>query len=72
MKEITLKIPDDKIDFYMELFERLGLQIQEDFDIPDAHIELVRERIRNSKEENLISWTEARKTLKFKNKKDAF
>jgi len=66
MKEITLKIPDDKIDFYMELFERLGLQIQEDFDIPDAHIELVRERIRKSDEnpDLLLNWEDVKDSFK--------
>ncbi len=66
MREVTLKIPEDKFDFYMELFNKLGLEIQEDFDIPEEHKEIVRERVRNSKKENLIPWSEAKKMLKFK------
>jgi len=68
MREVTLRIPDDKYDFYMELFEQLRLEKSTDFEIPEAHKEMVRERTRNSKPENLIPWKEAKKMLKYNNK----
>jgi hypothetical protein len=66
MREVTLKIPEEKLEFYLELFEQLGLETEFEFEIPEEHKEIVRERIRNSKPEDLIPWEEARKTLKFK------
>jgi hypothetical protein len=66
MREITLKIPEEKFEFYMELFEQLGLETGFEYEIPEQHKEMVRERIKNSKPEDLIPWEEARKKLKFK------
>ncbi|MFD2036438.1 addiction module protein [Belliella marina] len=58
MKEITLKIPEDKFDFYMELFRQLGLESESNFEIPKEHKDIVRERIRLSEENksNLLNW----------------
>ena len=69
MKEVTLKVPDHKIDFVLELIEQLGLQFTEDIEIPEDHKKIVRERIRNSDQKKLIPWREARKRLEFKSKK---
>jgi len=66
MREITLKIPEEKFEFYMELFEQLGLETGFEYEIPEQHKEMVRERIKNSRPEDLIPWEEARKKLKFK------
>lgn len=52
MKEITLKVPDTKLRFFMELFKQLGL---EDV-IPKRHQEIVLDRIQNTKEEDLLNW----------------
>jgi hypothetical protein len=52
----------------MELVQNLGLEQSEEFDIPEEHKVIVRERIKNSKPENLILWDEARKQLRFKSK----
>ncbi len=62
MREVTLKIPEDKFDFYMELFNKLGLEIPEDFDIPEEHKEIVRERVRKSNEnpELLLNWDDVK------------
>ena len=69
MKEVTLKIPEKQFQFFIELFQKLGLELQkDDFDIPEEHKEVVRERIKNSKEEDFMPWEEARKKLKFKEK----
>ncbi|MGS2764457.1 hypothetical protein [Sinomicrobium sp. M5D2P9] len=68
MREITLKIPDKKFSFFMELIRQLGIQVAEDIEIPEEHKAIVRERIKNSKPENLIPWEEARKQFTFKDK----
>lgn len=52
MKEITLKVPDTKLRFFMELFKQLGL---EDV-ISKRHQEIVLDRIQNTKEEDLLNW----------------
>jgi hypothetical protein len=66
MKEITLKIPENKFRFFMELIANLGFETIEDVEIPEEHKAIVRERIKNSKPEDLIPWKEARKQLKIK------
>ena len=63
MREVTLKIPEEKFEFYMELFAQLGLETEMEYDIPEEHKEIVRERISNSKPENLIPWKKAKKML---------
>lgn len=68
MKEVTLKIPEKKLDFFMELVSQLGFEVCEDVDIPEEHKAIVRERIKTAKSEDLITWTEARKQFKFKSK----
>lgn len=52
MKEITLKVPDTKLRFFMELFKQLVL---EDV-ISKRHQEIVLDRIQNTKEEDLLNW----------------
>jgi hypothetical protein len=59
MKEITLKIPDQKVDFILELIEQLGLEVSsQDLEIPDKHKVIVRERIQKSKAnpDRLLDW----------------
>jgi hypothetical protein len=69
MKEITLKVPDKKLNFFMELVKQLGFEVtQDDLVIPEEHKEIVRKRIKNAKQEDFIPWEEARKQLKFKTK----
>ena len=68
MKEVRLKIPDNKISFFMELFHQLGIEVAEQIDIPEEHKTIVRERIKTTKPENMIPWDEARKQFSFKEK----
>ena len=65
MKEITLKIPEDKFDFFMEIFNQLGLETSDnDFVIPEWQKEVVLERIKNAKEEDFFSIDELNKKIK--------
>jgi len=66
MREITIKIPDKKYDFFMELINQLGVEVSDTLDIPEEHKAIVRERINNSKHEDLVAWNDARKQLTFK------
>jgi len=35
MKEVTLKIPDQKFDFFMNLVKELGFEVSEKVEIPN-------------------------------------
>ncbi|MEX2602742.1 MAG: addiction module protein [Gracilimonas sp.] len=67
MKEITLKVPDHKIDFILELIEQLGIEIHENYEIPEKHKEIVRERIRQSdaNPDRLLNWDEVKDNFKY-------
>lgn len=67
MKEITLKIPDHKVDFVMKLIEQLGLEISDESEILKEHMEIVRERIRksNMKPDRILDWEEVKDNFKF-------
>lgn len=68
MKEVTLKIPDKKLKFFMELIKQLGFEVAEEVEIPEEHEAIVRERIKTGKSEDMVSWKEARKQFTFKGK----
>jgi hypothetical protein len=68
MKEVTLKIPDNKVGFFMELVGQLGFEVCEEPDILEEHKAIVRERIKTAKSDDMVPWTEARKQLTFKGK----
>lgn len=64
MKKITLSIPDQKYDEFIELVERMGIEIT-DSDITSEQKKIVRERIRTANDEEMISWDEARNQFVF-------
>ncbi|MBO6523657.1 MAG: hypothetical protein JJ971_07535 [Balneolaceae bacterium] len=67
MKEIILKVPDQKVDFVLQLIKQLGLEASTELhEIPEEHKAIVRERIQTVKQENMIPREEARKQFKFK------
>lgn len=68
MKEITLRIPDQKLDFVLELIEQLGLEVSsEEMEIPEEHKAIVRERVQKSKAnpERLLDWEKVKDSFKF-------
>jgi hypothetical protein len=67
MKEVTLKIPDKKFKFFMELIKHLGFEVSEEVDIPEDHKNIVRERIKKSYEnqDRLLEWDEVKDDFKF-------
>jgi hypothetical protein len=69
MKEVTLRIPDDKYSFFMELLKNFEfVTIEEDFEITDEQKDIVRKRIKESDADpsRLLKWDDAKKKLTFK------
>ena len=49
MKEIIVRVPDQKIDFVLQLIEHLGLEISTELlEISEEHKNIVRNRIQMS------------------------
>lgn len=67
MKEVTIKVPDSKLEFLKELMSQLGFEVSEPFEVPDWQIEEVRKRIKLSEEnpENLLEWDEVKGSFNF-------
>ena len=68
MKEITVKIPEKKLDFFMELVNQLGIEVSHEIDVPEEHKNIVRERIKksNSNPEQLLDWNRIQNNFLFK------
>jgi hypothetical protein len=60
MREVMVKIPENRFDFFMELVRQLGIEATARETIPEAHQAIVRERIKASDEmpEKLLDWEE--------------
>ena len=67
MKQITIKLPNEQLAFFKQLVEKLGFEIEREMTIPESHKAIVRDRIKKSKSDELLSWKEGRKKLVFKN-----
>ena len=68
MKEITLKVPDQKVDLVLKLVEELGLEVSiEDLEIPEEYKTIVRERIRKSKAnpKRFLDWEQIKDNFYF-------
>lgn len=73
MREITVKIPENKYDAFVAMMKELKIEVPEhevddEIEIPEWQKKIVRERIKNAKADNFVSWEEARKKLRFKTK----
>ena len=66
MKQITVKIPDNKFNFFMELLKQLGITAQKEEEIPEIHKNIVRERIKKDDQypENIQGWEEIQDNFK--------
>jgi len=68
MKQIVLKIPEDKYAFVMELLKSLKyLKIEEEYAIPEVQKDIVLERTAASKKDpsRLVNWEDAKKSIKY-------
>lgn len=45
MREVTIKLPEERYSFFMELIANLGLEVESDIDIPEWQKNIVRERM---------------------------
>lgn len=66
MKEITLKVPEEKVRFFKQLAKELGFEVTEETHIPEGHKSIVRDRIKTAKTDEMEPWEEARKKFAFK------
>lgn len=62
MTQLILNIPDKDMEFFMTLVKKFKYQLVKKVDeeqlytIPEEHKKLVRERIKNSKNSDLLDW----------------
>ena len=65
MKEVTIQIPEDKLSFILELLSQLGVEVTQKYDIPEEHMNIVRDRVAKSdlNPERLEDWEIAKKKL---------
>lgn len=68
MREVTIKLPEERYEFVMELLANLGLEVASDMEIPEWQKNMVRERIAEyeANPDIAIPWNEARKQIKTK------
>lgn len=75
MQRVIIDIPDNKINFFLELVKNLGFkkvrripdeQIEKEYEIPQAHQKLVNERFKKVRKdpERLLDWDQAKEKLK--------
>ncbi|MBK8830588.1 MAG: hypothetical protein IPN60_06980 [Saprospiraceae bacterium] len=66
MKEVTIFIPDERVHFILELLSQLGVEVSQKYDIPEEHMNLVRDRIAKSdlNPDLIEDWDIAKKKLK--------
>jgi hypothetical protein len=69
MQQLTINIPDNKIDFFMELVQNLGFNVDKKVQgsvLTEEQIKMVNDERKKIKEnpEHFIDWVDARKTLK--------
>jgi hypothetical protein len=70
MKEVTLKVPEQKMEFFLELMGELGFEVYEEPQIPEEIKNIVHDRIDSGNPEQMIPWHEARQQLSFRHKTD--
>jgi len=69
MKQFTITVSDDKVDFFVELMESISFvkEVKEEkvFDVPEEHKSLVRERIAKYKNspESYLDWDKIEEKL---------
>ena len=58
MKEVTIIIPDNKLNFIIELLSQLGIEVSHKYDIPEEHMNIVRDRMAKSEvdPDRLAEW----------------
>ena len=55
MREVTIRLPEERYRFVMELIANLGLEVESDIDIPEWQKNIVRERMAEYKADPTIA-----------------
>jgi hypothetical protein len=55
MRKVTIRLPEERYSFFMELIANLGLEVQSDIDIPEWQKNIVRERMAEYKADPTIA-----------------
>lgn len=65
MKEIKLKVPDHKLQSFLDLVQKLGFETSEDVIVSEAHKSLVCERMARYEKnpDRVLDWEEVKKEL---------
>lgn len=67
MARIVINVPDEKLAEFNQAMNSMGFKSkEEDFVVPEWHKEIVRESIRNTKEEDYIPYDEVKRRLDIK------
>jgi hypothetical protein len=62
MARIVVNVPDEKLAEFTQAMNAMGFRSrEEDFVVPEWHKEIVRESIKNTKEEDYIPFEEIKK-----------
>jgi hypothetical protein len=66
MKEVVIKVPEPKFEFFMELMDQLGLEVTQRYEVPEEHISIVSERIEQSSKDpsRLKNWDDVKDTFR--------
>lgn len=61
MKQIIVNVPDEKMDFFLELLNSLDfMKTNDDQAIPEEQQELVLSRIKNAKKSDYLNWDDVK------------
>lgn len=59
MKEVTIKVKEEKLQFFMELLAQLDfVELEENYTIPEFHKKIVSDRLATYKTEEQFKWAE--------------
>ena len=64
MKQITLSVPEEKYEFFVELLNSIDFVSIDDFNISEEHKKLVRERKLTATADSLKDWDEVKHQFK--------
>lgn len=67
MRRVVVNVPEDKLTEFDLAMKTLGFKTtEEDITVPEWHKEIVRERIRTTREEDYIPWEEVQRKFRTK------
>lgn len=64
MKQVTVNVPEKKLDFFLELIQSLGFSSTDEPEVAETAKKIVRERIKSAKASDYTSWEKAKKKIR--------